>query len=103
VSAVAGGRLPIPPLVRTGERTEHFIAAAGDERQDTDPRRRVTGGGDETRVVVLRHRKTADVKLLQVDAMRRPLVGFGVGGAHEELTCRNPRERRRCGKRQGRR
>ena len=102
MTAVAVGGPALAPRVARGEVAEQLIAAAGDERRLADVGRWMPGRPDETRVLVLRDGKAADQELTDVDAMDRTFVLVGVGRAHQEVASRNARERRRCGKRQGR-
>ena len=102
MGAVAVRRRAIPPHVPTCEIAEKLIAACCDERRFAYLGLWITGRPDETRVFVLCDREAADQKLTHVHAMDGTFVLARVRRAHQEIASRNARERRRCGKRQGR-
>ena len=102
MAAVAVGWRAIVPRVARRQIAEEFVAAGGDERWLADLRRGIAGRADEPGVLVLRDGKAADLKLADVHPMDRTFVLAGIGGAHQEVASRNARERRRCGKPQGR-
>ena len=102
MTAMAVGRRAIAPRVTRGQIAEQFIVLARDERRFSHLRRLVARRADEARVLVLGDWKATNEEFAEMHAVHGTLVLSGVGGSHEEVASRNPRERWRGRKRQGR-